>query len=150
MFPDSQDHLGEDQHLRHQGAGQEQGLRQRVKLWKNCINEGYSGLFRMIIMATLWCLRQPGPSGLSPAPKTPRCRARARTSPESEFLENIALIRVVQDHYVGHSKVFLDRQGHLGEVLCHLEAFATIRNAHKASGAQRCESELYDVKITPC
>ena len=65
--------------------------------------------------------------------------ARARTSPESEFLENIALIRVVQDHYDGHSKVFLDRQGHLGEVLCHLEAFGTIRNAREASGAQRCE-----------
>ena len=31
-------------------------------------------------------------------------------------MENIALMRVVQDHYVGHSKVFLDRQGHLGEV----------------------------------
>ena len=54
-------------------------------------------------------------------------------------MENIALIRVVQDHYVGHSKVFLDRQGHLGEVLCHLEAFGTIRNAREASGAQRCE-----------
>ena len=54
-------------------------------------------------------------------------------------MENIALIRVVQDHYVGHSKVFLDRQGHLGEVLCHLEAFETIINAREASGAQRCE-----------
>ena len=52
-FPDSQDHLGEVQHQRHQGEGQEQGLRQRVNFWKNCINEGYSGLFRMIIMATL-------------------------------------------------------------------------------------------------
>ena len=56
-------------------------------------------------------------------------------------MENIALIRVVQDHYVGHSKVFLDRQGHLGEVLCHLEAFETIRNAREASGAQRCECQ---------
>ena len=54
-------------------------------------------------------------------------------------MEQIALIRVVQDHYVGHSKVFLDRQGHLGEVLCHFEAFGTIRNAREASGAQRCE-----------
>ena len=57
-------------------------------------------------------------------------------------MENIALIKVVQDHYVGHSKVFLDRQGHLGEVLCHLEAFGTIRNAREASGAQRCECFL--------
>ena len=62
---------------------------------------------------------------------------------ESEFLENISLIRVVQDHYVGHSKVFLDRQGHLGEVLCHLEAFGTIRNAREASGAQRCELYIF-------
>ena len=54
-------------------------------------------------------------------------------------MEQIALIRVVQDHYDGHSNVFLDRQGHLGEVLCHLEAFETIRNAREASGAQRCE-----------
>ena len=59
-------------------------------------------------------------------------------------MENIALIRVVQDHYVGHSKVFLDRQGHLGEVLCHLEAFETIRNAREASGAQRCECSESD------
>ena len=57
-------------------------------------------------------------------------------------MENIALIRVVQDHYVGHSKVLLDRQDHLGEVLCHLEAFETIINAREASGAQRCEYRL--------
>ena len=80
---DSQDHLGEVQHQRHQGVGQEQGLPQRV--------------------------------------------------------EQIALIRVVQDHYDGHSNVFLDTQGHLGEVHCHLGAFGTFRNAREASGAQRCE-----------
>ena len=34
VFLDSQDHLGEDQHLRHQGVGQEQGLPQRVSFWK--------------------------------------------------------------------------------------------------------------------
>ena len=54
-------------------------------------------------------------------------------------MEKIALIRVVKDDYVGHSKVFLDRQGHLNEVLCHLKAFGTIRYAREASGAQRCE-----------
>ena len=59
--------------------------------------------------------------------------------PKSEFLGNFALIRIVQDQYVGHSKVFLDRQGHLNEVLCHLKAFGTIRYAREASGAQRCE-----------
>ena len=54
-------------------------------------------------------------------------------------MEQIALIRVVQDHYDGHSNVFLDTQGHLGEVHCHLGAFGTFRNAREASGAQRCE-----------
>ena len=33
VFPDSQDHLGEVQPQRPQGAGQEQGLPQRVNLW---------------------------------------------------------------------------------------------------------------------
>ena len=80
---DNHDHLGEVQHQRHQGVGQEQGLPQRV--------------------------------------------------------EQIALIRVVQDHNDGHSNVFLDTQGHLGEVHCHLGAFGTFRNAREASGAQRCE-----------
>ena len=47
----------------NQGVGQEQGLPQGVNFWKNCINEGYSELLRMIIMATLRSLRQPGPSG---------------------------------------------------------------------------------------
>ena len=56
-------------------------------------------------------------------------------------MEQIALIRVVQDHYDGHSNVFLDTQGHLGEAHCHLGAFGTFRNAREASGAQRCEYE---------
>ena len=43
MFPDSQDHLGEVQHQRHQGVGQEQGLPQGVNFWKNCIYKGCSG-----------------------------------------------------------------------------------------------------------
>ena len=38
VFPDSQDHLGEDQHLRHQGVGQEQGLPQRVNFCKKNSN----------------------------------------------------------------------------------------------------------------
>ena len=70
--------------------------------------------------------------------KDTKVQGKSKDFPESEILENIALIRVVQDHYIGHSKVFLDSQGHLGEV-CHLEAFGTIRNAREASGAQRCE-----------
>ena len=49
-------------------------------------------------------------------------------------MENVSLIRVVQDHYVGHSKVFLDRQGHLGEVLWRLEAFETITGFFFLSG----------------
>ena len=40
MFSDSQDHLAEVQPQRYQGAGQEQGLPQRVKLWKNSIDKG--------------------------------------------------------------------------------------------------------------
>ena len=51
VSPDIQDHLGEVQPQRHQGVGQEQGLPQRVNFWKNCINRGCAGLFRMIIMA---------------------------------------------------------------------------------------------------
>ena len=95
MCLDSQDHLGEVQHQRHQGVGQEQGLPQRANLWKK-----------------------------------------------------ITLIRVVQDHYDGHSKVFLDRQGHMGEVHCHLGAFGTFRNARGASGAQRCECFKCDKSFT--
>ena len=59
MFLDSQYHLGEVQHQRHQGAGQEQELPQRVNFW----------------------------------------------------------IRVAQDDYDGHFKVFLDSKGHLGKVI---------------------------------
>ena len=62
---DSQDHLVEVQHHRHQGVGQEQGLPQRVKFWKKCINKGCSKLLRMIIMAI------------------------SRTSPRSDFLEKL-------------------------------------------------------------
>ena len=40
MFLESQDHLGEVQHQRHQGVGQEQGLSQGVNFWKNCIDKG--------------------------------------------------------------------------------------------------------------
>ena len=57
VFPDIQDHLGEVQPQRHQGVGQEQGLPQRVNFWKNCINRGCSGLFRMIIMAISRCFQ---------------------------------------------------------------------------------------------
>ena len=49
---DSQGHLGEVQHQRHQDVGQEQGLPQGVNFWKNGINRGCSRLFRIIIMAT--------------------------------------------------------------------------------------------------
>ena len=57
VFPDSQDLLVEVQHQRHQGVRQEQGLRQRVNFWKNCINKSCSGLFRMIIMAISRCFQ---------------------------------------------------------------------------------------------
>ena len=57
VCPDSQDNLGEVQPLRHQGVGQDQGLPQRVNFLKSCIYRGYSGLFRMIIMAISRCLK---------------------------------------------------------------------------------------------
>ena len=57
VFPDIQDHLGEVQPQRHQGVGQEQGLPQSINFWKNCINRGCAGLFRMIIMAISRCFR---------------------------------------------------------------------------------------------
>ena len=57
MFPDNQDHLSEVQPQRPQGVGQDQGLPQRVNFWKNCINRGCLGLFRMIIMAISRCFR---------------------------------------------------------------------------------------------
>ena len=62
-------------------------------------------------------------------------------------MEQIALTRVVQDHYDGHSNVFLDTQVHMGEVHCHLGAFGTFRNAREASGAQRCELKVMGTKF---
>ena len=132
VFLDSQDHLAEVQHQKDQGLGQEQGCPQRLIFLESCSNRSCYG---WSYLPSKGVSGRPGPSGWSPAPNTPRCRARARTSTKSEFLENIALIRVVQDQYVGHSKVFPDRQGHLNDVLCHLKAFGTIRYARKASGA---------------
>ena len=51
---DSQDHLGEVQHQRHQGVGQEQGLPQRVNFCKKnallgIVQDGYNGHFKVFL-----------------------------------------------------------------------------------------------------
>ena len=56
MIPDSQDHLAEVQHQRHQGVGQEQGLPQRAHFWiiglinvLGIIKDHYKGNFKVLL-----------------------------------------------------------------------------------------------------
>ena len=65
-------------------GGPEPGHPQGLIFWKSCWSKGCSACKTGLVSGFSG---HPGPSGWSPAQKTPRCRARARTYPGSEFLE---------------------------------------------------------------
>ena len=77
------DHRGRRQQV---PGGPEPGHHQELIFGQSCWNKSCWGWLSGM---TSTFSGHPGPSGWGPAPKTPRCRARARTSPESEFFEKL-------------------------------------------------------------